>query len=820
MRIQTCWFAALTLSMGLFPVGISWGAAALPVTGQVVDDQARPVEGAEVAVYQQKHRDREYTAELIAPIVTTDAQGRFVLQADVTRQWDTFIVARKPGLALAWDGLNYGGNTLGKGRFLLVLEKPCTLTGMVVDKEGRPVRGASVQAVPKTCYMDRLYQRPIYAPPEWFTTTTDEDGVFRFNDFAADVSADFWIKAPQRACTYTFTTHDQSSCGYELGREDIRLVLPEESPVRGRVVDTETERPVAGVELCITADRERGDSKNCYGSQTVVTDASGAFVCPGLPEGKNKIALASVDDETPSWVGEAVTVNVVPGHPVDDVQVPVEPGQIIECVVHDRATGRPLPGMRASVYNEDYSRRWASVTDEKGIARIRVLPDQYNVSVGGEGYEYWRVNEPVAIAEDQGTDVEVLLDAEPSVEGTVLGADGQPVEDVLVTVHSFGDHAYTDRSGHFTAGYDARRADDGLCLIARDRERSLAGVANTKTLDAPIQVTLGPALIARGRITDSNGIGIAAARVEPCVHLRNCLSKIGEEVLTDSEGNFECRGLPCPQEPFDYRISVHAAGYAPKTYKRISLDGEPGTTVDLEAIQLGPTNRSVSGMVVDANGVPVPRRIIFLNSTVGTDQPRKSTATDEQGRFVMSRIGQGPIRLQAGFSSDPGGSGILKAQAGDRDVKIVLGQELVHESYRSLLGKALPDLSDFGIEPDDAGAEGKAVLVCFFDMQQRPSRRAIAQLSQKAEMLKGQKVTVIVVDVSGLEPEQRDRWIADRKIPYRAGGVKGDFEQKKLEWGVKSLPWLILTDKAHRVIAEGFDLSNLDKEVEKVGANG
>lgn len=92
----------------------------LLIEGQVVNYMARPVEGAEVAVYERVYRNSEEFANMIAPIAKTDRQWRFSLQADVSSQYGTFIVARKEGLALAWDGLNYSRNTKGKGHFLLV----------------------------------------------------------------------------------------------------------------------------------------------------------------------------------------------------------------------------------------------------------------------------------------------------------------------------------------------------------------------------------------------------------------------------------------------------------------------------------------------------------------------------------------------------------------------------------------------------------------------------------------------------------------------------------------------------------------------------
>ena len=99
-------------------------------------------------------------------------------------------------------------------------------------------------------------------------------------------------------------------------------------------------------------------------------------------------------------------------------------------------------------------------------------------------------------------------------------------------------------------------------------------------------------------------------------------------------------------------------------------------------------------MVVDANGVPAPGLPLFISGTRGltmAGQPRRETATDAQGRFVVEGVCPGPLRIQAGFGSSPGGSGMLEAQGGDRDVKIVLGREGVHTEIKPLLGKPLPD---------------------------------------------------------------------------------------------------------------------------------
>lgn len=45
---------------------------------------------------------------------------------------------------------------------------------------------------------------------------------------------------------------------------------------------------------------------------------------------------------------------------------------------------------------------------------------------------------------------------------------------------------------------------------------------------------------------------------------------------------------------------------------------------------------------------------------------------------------------------------------------------------------------------------------------------------------------------------------------------QGDKEKLKFNWGVKSLPWLILTDNERIVQAEAFALGELDGRIETV----
>jgi len=51
------------------------------------------------------------------------------------------------------------------------------------------------------------------------------------------------------------------------------------------------------------------------------------------------------------------------------------------------------------------------------------------------------------------------------------------------------------------------------------------------------------------------------------------------------------------------------------------------------------------------------------------------------------------------------------------------------------------------------------------------------------------------------------------RIPFPVGMIQDNEDSIRFDWAVKSLPWLILTDSKHVVIAEGFGLDELDGKI-------
>jgi hypothetical protein len=134
-------------------------------------------------------------------------------------------------------------------------------------------------------------------------------------------------------------------------------------------------------------------------------------------------------------------------------------------------------------------------------------------------------------------------------------------------------------------------------------------------------------------------------------------------------------------------------------------------------------------------------------------------------------------------------------------------------SIRVWVGKPLPEFNGIKIDLPVERIKDKAILLCFFDMNQRPSRNCLLQLSKRTKELVAKDIAVAAIQASQADEDKLNDWIKKNNINFPVGMVQGDEEKTHFTWGVRSLPWLILTDKKHTVIAEGFSVAELDDKL-------
>lgn len=138
------------------------------------------------------------------------------------------------------------------------------------------------------------------------------------------------------------------------------------------------------------------------------------------------------------------------------------------------------------------------------------------------------------------------------------------------------------------------------------------------------------------------------------------------------------------------------------------------------------------------------------------------------------------------------------------------------EALNRLVGKSLPDMKGLGVAIDLDQTKDKMILVCFWDMSQRPSRHCIMQLVEQAEHLKNEKVAVLAVQASKVDENMLNEWIRKNNVPFGVGMIQTDEEKVRVAFGAQSLPRLILTDCEHIVRSEGFAVAELNERIESV----
>ncbi len=95
----------------------------------------------------------------------------------------------------------------------------------------------------------------------------------------------------------------------------------------------------------------------------------------------------------------------------------------------------------------------------------------------------------------------------------------------------------------------------------------------------------------------------------------------------------------------------------------------------------------------------------------------------------------------------------------------------------------------------------------------------VTSLAQRAKELENKGIAVFLVHISDIPADGLREWIQENDIPFPSGCIVGDREKVLAHWGVRSRPWLILTDRDHVVTSEGFSIVELDERMARSAGN-
>ena len=818
-RVAAC---LLTVGLALLPLAAcpaENAAQTVTISGTVIGNQEAPVAGAEVTLYwfHIEPSGDSFEIEYVDKL-STGADGAFTFTA--APAGDAFgdqaiVIADKDGLALGWANWH----RRAEREIEIMLGEPAALTGRIVDEEGQPVAAAEVmvQYIIVTARQQPTRYLLGEAAQKLFRTTTRADGTFALNRVPAEATAELAVRAPGRGTVQTFDpmSHRGDALQYSANQADIRIAMPREGVIKGNAVEHGTGKPVPGLPLKAARDRH-GPALEKEGA---VTNDKGEFRIGQLAPGSYQLRMAKTRDAVSDWVAVPVPVTVEAGETVRGLTIEVSKGGVLEVVVTDAANNTPLADASVMVSDQARPQPRSRKTDAQGLARFQLPAGEYRVNwIRKETYTFQRSDDPLVVEDGKTERVEIQLSGQPKLKGVVRDEAGAPVEGATVSILPGGMGATeTDAQGRFEAQWDPRRwtgRELQMYALIRHQERSLAMAAEIGEETDTLEIALQPGGTLTGRVVDPQGKPIAGAVIVAMLNASGWSAPASREMLkTDADGRYEITTLP---RELGFKVQASAAGYGQENVDAEFADPN-SDRAEVADIELKIANRSVSGTVVDEDDNDVANADVHL---FGPGQAAQSTRTDKNGKFTFDKVCEGEVNINANVRTGQT-YGSATAQAGADDVKVVLSQRAspgraAPKLAPSLLGKALPDFKDITMRLTRETLDDRVVLLCFWDTYQRPSRHCVKELAAAAETLAAKNVTVATVHAASIDPEELARWTTEAEIALPVGVIEAKADKVRHSWGVRGLPWLILTDKKHVIRAEGFGIQELDATLDAV----
>lgn len=281
-----------------------------------------------------------------------------------------------------------------------------TVTGRVIDLDGRPVKGAEVWAG------DRGQAGAM--------TLTGADGRFRLGSVSEERATTVWAEYQDGGLAREHFADVRVHAARETDLGNITLAPG--ARFAGRVVDAHG-RPVAGAKATIVSRHHiLGHTVTQNGpSWTVKGDNQGRFEWPVVPIGNTEITVRA-----PSKAGRSLNQLVEPGKTTIDLgEIRLDDERPITGTVVDQ-DGQPITGAQV-VVDADYDH--PAISDDKGRFTVHdAALDAAWFLVEARGY-FDPTLRPIHELKGQRTDLRLPLQKAFTVEGSVIDAEtGEPVE--------------------------------------------------------------------------------------------------------------------------------------------------------------------------------------------------------------------------------------------------------------------------------------------------------------------------------------------------------------------------------------------------------
>ncbi len=400
-----------------------------------------------------------------------------------------------------------------------------------------------------------------------------------------------------------------------------QYVAPPTKPIVGVVRDKDTKKPLAGVTI-----RSYTLAPNPIDLTDIVrttTDAQGRYRLTGMPKGNGNKIVAIPDSDQP-YVVSAKAAADSPGLDPVTVDFELKRGVWIEGKIADKVTGRPLQASVEyfSVYSNPHLRdyegfdsavvfRWIPAKED-GSYRVVGLPGPGLLAVfrldhylqaeerddeeraipsflrkGQAPYHLlpWSNYGALARIDPAKAEVpikrDVTLDPGWALKGTVLGPDDKPLAGARVLNLNSKTLLWARegmKTAEFTGWFHPRGRRE---LLLRHPEKGLVGVAHPpKENGGAVTVRMESGATVTGRLVDADGKPQAGIELEVRFQGKGWGSWFGclpGRIQTDREGRFHVGAL---LPGYDFRLS------GDKGYVQLGGEFRSGQTKDLGDVQL------------------------------------------------------------------------------------------------------------------------------------------------------------------------------------------------------------------------------------------
>lgn len=570
---------------------LSVPALTVPVWAQtviivhVLDPKNAPVAGASVEVQIWRERSKAIPPQI------TGVDGAVTLELPAPENGKPV----QGGVSVAAPGFAFNNGALKGENMEIHLQPGVTWRGKVMDEAGKPVEGASVRinrAMLGNDYATNI--RPFGEKNSAaYTSKSAADGSFAIKDVPAKMGLQWVIEHPD----YALKNGSGALAEAELG-----VKLAPGGALKGRVLDL-AGKPLANVMVYASISRFDGGNEG-------KTDADGAYTIKSLAPGiYNLGAYAAFLGEKPGFVLPRVSgVGVEVGKTGQAPEMRAIPGVVIEGLVRDAATQKPLEGASVYAQNEE-DNSISGESDKKGHFTLRVALGSYKVNISGVPDGYLRPEQQKSVVAGEVAAAPIIFDLNKAtiLHGTIVDEAGKPLQaklkvdyDSSIESDAKGEWKYEPQSGRKLqlAGGDT---EDGYFEVVSPKVIEVAAAAPTTIVLRKLPWRTLP-----GRALTTDGKPLEGAQIEGNFYVAmgdgGELSTSTRTATSNANGDFALPQIRGGIEANYFNIKAKKPGFAFQKGGEVSKNGP---VLQLSDLVFTPLNLQIAGKTTPGARVTV-----------------------------------------------------------------------------------------------------------------------------------------------------------------------------------------------------------------------